>query len=581
MSDRREEIASKLRELMELSTLDEGPGSFRARAYENAMHEISSTPADVTALSEKELTRLPGIGKSTAKRIREYLETGKIDRLQELRAKYPPEYVRMSRIPGLGPKSLKRLRSELGIENLEDLKRAIDEQKIRELPGFGEKSEEKIALAIERMGVIGKDVRHPIARALPLARRLVTALEALPGVARAQYCGSLRRLRETIADIDIVVAADPQDARSIMEAFVELPEVADIIARGETKTSVITDAGIQVDLRVVAPDQIGAAMLYFTGSKSHNIALRMRAIERGMLLNEYGLIDNETQEVVASATETEIYAALELEEVSPPMREDHGEVELAAAGELPELAGLGDMLGDLHVHTSLSGDGRSPLDEMVAHAAARGYRYMAITDHGEDLAINGVSRDRLLEQRETLKRFSDDYPDLQLLWGCELNIDPAGGLDYDHDFRMSMDWCVAAVHSHFDLDQAAQTRRVIAAMEDPAVNVIGHLSGRMIGKRPGIELDIDAILEAAVETQTAIEINSSLSRLDAAAEVLLRARDLGVIFVISTDAHHITELDRMQWGTQQSARGFVDKARVANTWTRAAFLEWAAGKRAR
>ena len=579
MSDRREEIASKLRELMELSTLDEGPTSFRARAYENAMHEISSTPADVTSLSEKELTKLPGIGKSTAKRIREYLETGKIARLEELRAKYPPEYVRMSRIPGLGPKSLKRLRDELGIETLEDLKRAIEEHQIRELPGFGEKSEEKLAKAIERMGVIGKDVRHPIARAMPLARRLVAALEAMPGVERAQFCGSLRRLRETIADIDIVVAA--RDAGPIMKAFVELPEVADVLARGETKTSVITDAGIQVDVRVVAPEQIGAAMLYFTGSKSHNIALRMRAIDRGMLLNEYGLIDNETQEVVASSTEAEIYTALDLELVPPPMREDHGEIELAATGQLPAIAGVEDMLGDLHVHTSLSGDGRSPLEEMVATAAARGYRYMAITDHAENLAINGVSREKLLEQRETLGRFAELYPDLRLLWGSELNIAPDGSLDYDHDFRMSMDWCVAAVHSHFDLDQATQTKRIIAAMEDPAVNVIGHLSGRMIGKRPGIDLDVDAILEAAVETQTAIEINSSLSRLDAAAEVLLRARDLGVIFVISTDAHHTSELDRMQWGTRQSARGFVDKTRVANTWSRAEFLDWAAGKRQR
>jgi DNA polymerase (family 10) len=579
MADRREEIASKLRELMELSTLDEGPMSFRARAYENAMHEISSTPADVVSLSEKELTKLPGIGKSTAKRIREYLDTGKISRLEELRVKYPAEYVRLSRIPGLGPKSLKRLRDELGINNLEDLKRAIDEQKIRELPGFGEKSEEKLAKAIERMGVIGKDVRHPIARAMPLARRLVSAIEAMPGVERAQYCGSLRRLRETIADIDIVVAA--ADAAPIMKAFVELPEVADILARGETKTSVITDTGIQVDVRVVAPDQIGAAMLYFTGSKSHNIALRMRAIDRGWLLNEYGLIDNETQKVVASKTEADIYRALELEVVPPPMREDHGEVELAAKGELPAVPALSDMLGDLHVHTSLSGDGRSPLDAMVAGAAARGYRYMAITDHAENLAINGVPREKLYEQRETLATFAEPYPDLQLLWGCELNIGPDGGLDYDHDFRMSMDWCVAAVHSHFDLSQAEQTKRVIRAMQDPAVNVIGHLSGRMIGKRPGIELDIDAILEAAVETHTAIEINSALPRLDAAAEVLLRARELGVIFVVSTDAHHTSEMDRMQWGTKQSARGFVDRARIANTWDRAVFLEWAATKRER
>jgi DNA polymerase (family 10) len=573
VADRREEIAAKLRELMELSILDEGTGSFRARAYENAMHEVAALPGDIAAMSAAELVKLPGIGKSTAAKIREYIETGAIAKLETLRAKYPPEYVRMSKIPGLGPKSLKRLRAELGIETLEDLRRALAEERLRELPGFGEKSEEKIARAIERMGLTGKDVRTPIARALPLARRLVAALEEMDEVEHAVYCGSLRRLRETIADIDIVVAS--REPVPIMDRFVAMSEVKEILAHGETKSSVVTDGGLQVDLRVVEPEQLGSAMLYFTGSKGHNIALRQRAIDRGLLLNEYGLIDNESGAVVASETEASIYAALDLQYVPPPMREDHGEVAAAAAGALPEVVSLGDIAGDLHVHTSLSGDGRSPLEEMVAVAAGRGYQYMAITDHGEDLAINGVSRQRLLAQRQRLAALEQEHPGLRLLWGCELNIGPAGGLDYDPEFRLSMDWCVAAVHSHFDLDQAAQTRRVIAAMEDPAVNVIGHLSGRMIGKRPGIDLDIDAVLEAAVETGTAIEINSSLSRLDAAAEVLLQARERGVTFVISTDAHHTSELDRMQWGTRQSSRGWVDAARVANTWPLETFLAWA------
>lgn len=577
MPDRRGEVAAKLKELMELTILEEGTNSFRARAYENAMHEIRSTTGELESMSESALTKLPGIGKSTAKKIREYLGTKKIEKLEALRAKYPPDYVALSKIPGLGPKSLQKLRSELGIENLEQLKAAIATEKLRDLPGFGKKSEEKITKAIERLGLTGKDQRAPIARAMPIAERLVAAVLELPSVERAQYCGSLRRQRETIADVDIVAAS--RDPKAVMSAFVELAEVGEVIGSGETKTSVITDSGLQVDLRVVTPEEMGSATLYFTGSKSHNIAMRQLAINRGMLLNEYGLIDNETGNVVASETEESIYAALDLVWVPPPMREGNGEVERSAKGELPDVPALDDLIGDLHVHTDLSGDGRSPLEAMVKGALDRGYRYMAITDHAENLAINGVSREKLLEQRGVLEELTDDR--LQLLWGCELNIGADGTLDYDQDFRLSMDWCVAAVHSHFDLDQATQTKRILAAMNDPAVNVIGHLTGRMIGKRPGIEIDIDEVFSAAVETHTAIEINSALPRLDAAADVLLRARERGVVFVVSTDAHHTSEQRRMEWGARQCQRGWVEKAQIANTWPRERFLAWAKEKRER
>ena len=578
MADRREEIAAKLKELTELTVLKEGTQSFRARAYENAMHEVRGTTEDITSMSISALTKLPGIGKSTATKIREYLDSGKIEKLEILRKEYPPAYVALSKIPGLGPKSLQRLRAELGVENLDDLKAAIASEKLREMKGFGKKTEEKILKSIDRLGLHGKDQRAPIATAMPIASRLVEAVKGLPGVERAQYCGSLRRHRETIADIDIVAAS--LDAEPVMRAFIELAEVKEIIAQGSTKTSVLTDTGIQVDLRVVTPDEMGAATLYFTGSKNHNIALRQRAIDRGMLLNEYGLLDNESGKVLASKTEEDIYKALEMVWVPPPMREGHGEVEKSAAKELPDVPQEDDIIGDLHVHTDLSGDGRSPLSAMVAGAIERGYKYMAITDHAENLAINGVSREKLLDQREQLKEFSKKG-NLELLWGCELNIDANGELDYDEDFRLSMDWCVAAVHSHFDLDQASQTKRVIAAMEDPAVNVIGHLTGRMIGKRPGIELDMDAVFEAAVETHTAIEINSALPRLDCAADMLFRARDRGVVFVVSTDAHHTSEQMRMRWGARQAQRGWVEKARIANTWSRKKFLDWANVKRAK
>jgi DNA polymerase (family 10) len=331
---------------------------------------------------------------------------------------------------------------------------------------------------------------------------------------------------------------------------------------------------------VVSLAQFGAACQYFTGSKAHNIKLRQRALGRGWTLNEYGLTEADTGKVIAAETEEAIYEALGLAYIPAPMREDHGEIEAAERGELLEPLGLGALKGDLHVHTTLSGDGRSPLEEVVASARERGYAYLAITDHGEDLAMNGVGRDELRAQRKQMDALAKRHPELTLLHGCELNIGKDGGLDYDAEFRRELQWCVAGVHSHFDLDAEAQTRRILKAMEDPAVDAIAHLSGRRIGRRPGIELDVDAVLKQAVETNTAIEINASLGRLDASSDVLLRARGMPVTFVVSTDAHHTRELARMEWGALQAARGWVDPGRVANTWPRERFLEWLRERRA-
>jgi len=285
--------------------------------------------------------------------------------------------------------------------------------------------------------------------------------------------------------------------------------------------------------------------------------------------------------VIASETEEAIYDALGLQYVPPPMREDRGEIELAAEGALPPTVRLEDLRGDLHVHTSLSGDGRSSLDEVAASAAERGYAYLALTDHAEDLPMSGVSREELLAQRAEIDRLRERHPGMALLHGSELNIGRDGGVDYDPAFRRRLDWCVAGVHSHFDLDQAQQTRRVLAAMEDPTVDAIAHLSGRRIGRRPGIDLDIDAVLQKAAETDTVIEINAALARLDASSDVLFRARDRAVTFVISTDTHHIRELARMEWGALHATRGWVDPSRIANTWPRERFLEWLQKRRSR
>jgi len=576
MATANNEVATLLRELADLTKLEDGSSqSFRVRAYERAVDAVRSLSDDISGMSVAEMRAEEGIGESTAKKIREYLDTGTIGKLDELRAEYPPSLRELTKIPGLGPKTVLLVRSELGVESVDDLRQAIAAERLRELPGLGATSEEKIGRAIERLGLHGKDRRTPIIEVLPVAEQVVAALREVPGVAAVRYCGSLRRFRETIADVDVLVASD--EGHLAAESFRSLPLVDEVIAAGDTKSAILTSSGLQVDLRVVAPEQWGAATLYFTGSKEHNIALRQRAIDRGWLLNEYALADAETESVIASETEEEIYEALDLSPIPAPLREARGEIEAAEEGMLPDLVTVEDIRGDLHVHSTWSGDGRSTLDEMVAAAADRGLEYIAITEHGEDLPINGLSRQQVLDERKELERLRVEHDELTILHGAELNIARDGGLDYDDDFLAGYDWCVASVHSHFDLPEKAQTKRVITAMQHPAVNVIGHLTGRRIGRRPGIELDLDAVFAAAVETKTALEINCHLDRLDVPADMLVLARDVeDLVFVISTDAHHTVEYGNIRWGVLNSQRGWVDKTQVANTWPRRRFLEWVA-----
>ena len=572
--DSKQDVLEMLRELTELTVLEEGDvQSFRVRAYENAARAVEAHPGDLGSLSAAELQRIEGIGKATAGKIRELIETGHVKKLVELRAKHPASVVALLRIPGLGPKMVTRLRNELGVESLEDLRRAVAEHRLRGLRGLGEKSEEKLAHTLERMAREGGEGRTPISVALPLAQRLVERLAAVPGVVHASYGGSVRRFSETIGDVDVVVAS--RDAGPVMEALVGMSVVDRVIARGDAKTSVVTRKGTQIDLRVVAPEQIGAAMLYFTGSKAHNIKLRQRALQRGMTLNEYALAEVATGRVVAAETEASIYEALGLPFIPPVLREDVGEIELADRGALPTLVDPAAVIGDFHVHTSVSGDGRSSLEDVVAAARARGCRVLAITDHAEG-TVSGVGRAALLEQRARIAALRAELGDaLVLLHGVELNIGPEGELDYDLEFRKGFDWCLASVHDHFDLPREAQTRRVVAAMRDPTVRMVGHLSARLIGARPPIELDIDAILAAAEETGTAIEINGSLPRLDASVDVLRRARDRAVTFVVTSDAHHASELDRVRYACLSAQKAWIGPEKVANAWPRDRLAAWA------
>lgn len=579
MAEAKQDVLEMLRELAELTMLEEGdPQSFRVRAYESAAHGIDAFAGELTRLSLRELQQIEGIGKSTAEKIRELIETGRVSKLEALREKHPAPVVALSRIHGVGPKALRRLRAELGVESIDDLRKAITEHRLRDLTGFGARSEERLARTLSRLEAQGgAATRTPISVALPLAERIVARLREVGGVSHASYCGSLRRFCELVGDIDIVVvAAEPT---VVMDAVAALSMVDRTLARGPTKTSVVTKRGTQIDVRVVASHQLGAAQLYFTGSKSHNIKLRQRALARGLTLNEYALAELDGGKVIASETEAAIYGALGLAFIPPWLREDAGEIEAAERDALPRP--LAAPLGDFHLHSSLSKDARTPLPQMVAAARARGYRVLAVTDHAEG-TLSGVGREALLAQRAEIGALRAALgADFSLLHGVELNIGPKGELDYDLEFRRDFDFCLASVHDHFELDRAAQTRRVITAMLDPSVRMIGHLSARMIGSRPGIDLDLDAILAAAERTGTALEINGSLPRLDMSVEALRRARGRPVDLVLTSDAHRAEELPRIENAVRNAERAGIERDQVMNASTPERLLQWVHAKPAR
>jgi DNA polymerase (family X) len=588
-----DEVARLLQELAVLTEIDEGsPQAFRVRAYQNAARAVAGLSRDVSGMTVDELAGVRGLGKSTAQKIREYVDEGRIDKLEALRAEHPVGKRDLLKVPGLGPKGVELLSSELGVTDLDGLRAALDDGRIAALPGMGERTADNLRQAIERSGLSSKERRVPLVDALPIAERIVARLREVTGVEEVAYAGSARRYRDDVGDLDVLVASSDPDP--VTEAFLGLPDVARTVGSGGTKTSVATHDGLQVDLRVVPPESFGAALIYFTGSKAHNIRLRQRALRRGWTLNEYALAELppdaepvdaeepaedgpaavEPGPVVAARTEQEVYAALELAWVPPELREDDGEVELAEEGRLPDLVTLEALRGDLHDHTDLSGDGRDTLEAMVQGAVDRGLAYLAITDHAEDLRINGVGRAAMLDQRRQLRQLEQDRGDITLLHGAELNIGIDGSLDYDAEFLADFDWLVASVHSHFTRPVAEQTARVVAAIRHPAVTAIGHLSGRMLGKRPGIDLDLEQVLDAAADTGTAIEVNSNLRRKDATAEVIREGVRRGVTFVISTDAHTVAELDNLRHGVGNARRGGLTVERCASAWPTDRFLAW-------
>src|SRR6266702_237426 len=569
MARANDDVAALLREYADLLLIT-GGDAFRARIYERAARAVAGHSGDVGQLDATALRQIPGVGKSIAEKITEYRETGAIRALEDLRAGIPAGVRELTRIPALGPKRAMQLHRDLKISSVGELTAAIKEGKLRDLKGFGPKSEDRILHGIEIMEQAGR--RVPLNVAMDTATAVIAAIGSVPGCARCAYAGSLRRMRETIGDVDILAAARAAgDARPLMAAFTALPDVAHVIASGDTKTSIRTSRGLQVDLRVIPLDSWGAALQYFTGSQAHNVRTREIAVRMKLKLSEYGLFDVASGELIVSRTEQEVYRRLGMSWIPPELREDTGEIQAAIRGELPALVTGDDIRGDLHTHTDLT-DGVASLEDMVATAADRGYAYYAITDHAPNLFMQRMTSEKMLAQREEVHALgarlgagTAAWP-MTLLHGTELNIAPDGTVDWPAEFLDGFDLCVASVHSHFGQPRQEMTRRFIRACENPHVNIIGHPTARKIGKRPPVDVDFTELFRACARTGTALEVNAHPDRLDLPADHIREAKDAGVKFAVDSDAHSTEHLSYLRYGVGTARRGWLTADDVINTW---------------
>lgn len=551
-------IFEELADLLEIQNAN----PFRVRAYRNAARTIGDLPESLAAILADErrtLEDLPGIGHDLADKIKTIAATGSLPQLEELRGQVPRGVVDMLRIPGLGPKKAAALFKELSITSLALLKAAAESGEVAKLKGFGEKTAKTILEGLAHIEQAG--VRMYFAEAQPLAETILADLRRLPVVTQAEVAGSYRRRRETVGDLDLLVTS--HDAEATMDRFAQHPLVEKVLARGDTKQRVRLIAGIEMDLRVVPDESYGAALQYFTGSKDHNIVVRRRAQERGLKINEYGVFRGEKS--IAGRTEEEVYEAVGLPWIPPELRENRGEIERAEAGKLPKLIELDDIRGDLHMHTTAT-DGAATIAEMVAAAKARGLKYIAITDHSKRVSMaNGLDGKRLRAHWKHIDKVRQQASGIEVLCGVECDILEDATLDLPDDVLAEADWVIAVLHYGLKQPREQIMKRLMTAIRNPHVSALGHLTGRMIGKRPGAEMNRDEVLKAAADHGVMIEINAHPSRLDIDDVGAAAARDLGIPIVIDTDAHSVTGLDVMQYGIHQARRAGLEAKDVANT----------------
>ena len=554
-----EEVAQAFEELADLMQIA-GGDRFKIVAYRRVAEEVRALGRDISTLDDKELGALRGVGKATSSKIREVLKTGTMAKLEGARAAVPKGIREMTALPGLGPKTALLLHSELGVTNLTELDQAIKEQRLRTIKGLGKRTEENLTTALRRFK--GQEERAPIDVALNVAEALLQELRQSNLVTDAAYCGSLRRGKETIGDLDLL--ATGPDPAAIMNLFTTLPAVTGVPVSGSTKSSIRTREGLQVDLRVVAADEFGAALQYFTGSKEHNVRVREIAVKQGYKLSEYGVFRVSDNLKVAGATEDDVYGALGLQTPPAPMRENRGEVELALKGEIPELVQLADIRGDLHMHTRYS-DGSTTVREMAQTAMSLGRRYVAITDH-LDAWVKSHSPDTVRLQAEEIARANEEFGDrITILQGVEVDIGPEGTLALPDSILERVDLVIASIHRRYGLDAEAMTRRVVRAMQHPKVNIFGHPTGRWLGQREAAEFDLEQVFAAAKENRVAMEINSNPARLDLKDDHIRLAKEFGLKFSVNTDSHNPGHLSRMRLGVGMAQRGWVTAPEVINT----------------
>lgn len=560
MSTHNPEIAQALNDLADLLELEEA-NRFRVRAYRNAARTVSGLGSEVSAMLAKgeDLTELPGIGADLAEKIRALAETGHLPLLDRLRKSTPSVTAELLKLPGLGPKRVRTLWHELDIHNMEELHRALLDSRVRALPGFGAATEAKLLQTLEAH--LAAPTRLKLARAETYVVPLVAWLRGAPGVHAVIVAGSYRRCRETIGDVDILVTA--LDGGPVMERFTAYDEVETVTAAGGTRATIVLKSGLQVDLRIVAPESYGAALHYFTGSKAHNIAIRRMGQQRGLKINEYGVFRGAKR--IAGATEEEVYRAVGLPFIPPELREDRGEIEAAAIGHLPKLVELADLRGDLHAHTKAS-DGSDTLAELARAAGEHGREYIAVTDHSRRLTVaHGLDPKRLRQQIEAIDRLNADKPDIAVLKGIEVDILEDGTLDLPDGVLGELDLVIGAIHSNFNLSREKQTERILRAMERLHFTILAHPTGRLIAQREPYDVDMPRIVRAAKQRGCFLELNAYPDRLDLSDLHCRMAKEEGVLVSIATDAHRAEDLGNLRFGVGQARRGWLEKIDVLNT----------------